>query len=77
MEPAKKTQYDKRYAIGVNWELIGTKGGLSTGPIPDPLRPPTSKLGGQKFPFQISANRLQVDENVNRAHFRINWLVVK
>ena len=31
----------------------------------------------EKFPFQISANQLPVDSNVNRVHFRIHWLVVK
>ena len=29
----------------------------------------TTKTGGQKSPCQISGNRLEVDENVNRSHF--------
>ena len=35
------------------------------------------KQGGRTVSFPISANRLEVAENVNRAHFRISWLVVK
>ena len=40
---------------------------------PDPHVPQT---GVDKSPFQISSNRLEVDENVTRAHFRTYWLVV-
>ena len=47
------------------------------GSSPKPHGPLTQKPGVEKSPFQISANRLKVDENVNRAHFRIHWLVVK
>ena len=53
-------------------------GGLSNGPIPDPHRPhncPNRRV--EKSIFQISASWLQVDENVNRSHFRIHWLVMK
>ena len=39
-----------------------------------PLNPP---LGAEKSPIQISANRLEVDQNVDRTYFRIHWLVVK
>ena len=52
-------------------------GGLSNGPIPDPHVPITLQTGGRKVPLSIVANRLEVDENVNTAHFRIHWLVVK
>ena len=53
-------------------------GGLSSGPIIDPPRPPQPlKLRVEKSPIQISSNRLEVDENVNRSHFRTHWLAVK
>ena len=34
--------------------------------------PPTLSRGIEKSLFQISANRLEVDESVNKAHFRIH-----
>ena len=43
------------------------------GPYPIPYVPSKRQTGDQKVPLQISANRPEVDENVNRAH----WLVVK
>ena len=50
-------------------------GDLSNALIPDPLGPLTSPiLGIEKFLFQISANRLEVDENTNRAHVRMDTL---
>ena len=49
------------------------QGGLSNGPIPDPHAPYLSKPAVEKSPFQISANRLEVDENVNRAHFSTHF----
>ena len=59
--------------------LLGANGkpwaGLSNGPIPDPTRPLTPQTGVEKSPFQISANRVEVDENVNGAHLGIHWLV--
>ena len=39
--------------------------------------PPFPKPEVEKFPFQVSANRFQVDDNVNRAHFGIDWVAVK
>ena len=50
-------------------------GGLLNGPIPDPPRPPKQEV--EKSPFEISANRLEVDENASGTHFSIYWLVVK
>ena len=57
-------------------------GRLPTGPIPHPRRPPypSPKQGHRKVKkssFHILANQLQIDEDVNRSHFRILWLVVK
>ena len=52
-------------------------GGLSNGPITAPTSSLIPKPGVEKSPFHISANRLEVDENVNRTHFRIHRLVVK
>ena len=53
-------------------------GGLSNGPIPGPLRPPNPKKPGvEKSQFQISANHLEVVENVNRTLLSIHWLVLK
>ena len=54
-------------------------GGQSNGPHPDASCPLTTKLewGVEKYKFQISANRLEIDENVNRTDFRIEWLVAK
>ena len=52
--------------------------GLSNGPIPDPhglLNPPNWRWV-EKSPFQVSANRLQFDENVYSAHFIIHFLIV-
>ena len=39
---------------------------------------PHPQTGGRRSPFQISANRLALVDNVNRAHwhFRIHWLIV-
>ena len=48
-------------------------GGLST---PAPHGTLNPKPGVEKSPVQISANRLEVDENVNRAYFTIHLLVV-
>ena len=31
----------------------------------------------EKHPFQISASKLEIDENVYKAHLRTNWLAVK
>ena len=48
-------------------------------PSPPP-QTPNRGGGAEKSPFQMSANtanRLEVDENVHRTHFRIHWLVVK
>ena len=46
-------------------------GGLSNGPIPDPH----VLLGIKNDPFQIATERLEIDENVNRARFSdIFWL---
>ena len=52
-------------------------GGISNGPTLDHRGPLTAKSGVEKSPFQISTNRLEVDENVNRTPFKIHWLVVK
>ena len=49
----------------------------SNGPVLDPLRPPEPQAVVSKIPVHISANRLEIDENVSWAHFRIHWLVVK
>ena len=53
-------------------------GGLSNGPVPyrrpHPLAP---NQWVEKYPFKISANRLKIDENVNRAHLKTHWLAVK
>ena len=45
--------------------------------IPD-RAPKRSRPGVEKSPFQILANRLEVDENVNKliVHFKEHWLVV-
>ena len=50
--------------------------GAST-PPPIPHVPITTKPGVEKSQFHISANQLEVDENVSRTHFRIHWLIVK
>ena len=52
-------------------------GGLLNGRIPDLHTPLTSKQGIEHPPFRISAYRLEIDENVKRAYFRIHLLVVK
>ena len=53
-------------------------GGLSSRPMPSPHLPLTRRTEGRKSSFQISPpNRLEVDKDVNRAHFIIEWLVVK
>ena len=45
-----------------------------------PSRPPhppnPSKPGVEKSPFQITANQLEIDEIVNRAHLRTQFLAV-
>ena len=44
------------------------------------MNPPTTfypKPGVERSPFQISANQLEADENVNTAHFRTRLLAVK
>ena len=43
-------------------DLIETMGELSNGPIPDP------HVLVEKSPFQILAERLEVDENVKKEH---------
>ena len=62
-------------------ELTGTHGRQSNGPISEPhVRPNLPFLNGgfdELFLFQISANRLPIDENVNGAHLKRQWLVVK
>ena len=62
--------------IYVNRELIEHMGELSNGPIPEPITSTlTTKPGIEKSPFQISANQLEDDENVNRTHLGyIGWL---
>ena len=50
----------------------GNRMGLSQTP-----RRPHPQTGVQKTPFQISANQLEIVENVNRTQLRIHWLVVK
>ena len=56
---------------GANRNLwAGSWMGLSTAPT----LPLTHKPGVDKSPFQISANRFGVDENVNKAHIRTHWL---
>ena len=64
--------------ICVNGELIGTHGQAVEWTYPHPrvtFYPQTGEV--EKPPFQISANRLELDENVNRTHFKTHWLVVK
>ena len=34
-------------------------------------------VGVEKSHYQIPANQLEIDKNVNRAHLRTHWLVVK
>ena len=44
---------------------------------PDPnvtFNPPNR--GVAKYPFEIAAKRLEIDENVKRAHLRTHWLAV-
>ena len=41
-------------------------GGLSNGPIPDPTSLNCPKWGVKKYPFEIAAKWLEIDENVNR-----------
>ena len=41
-------------------ELIGTHGGLSNGPIPDP-HVPLNPQGVEKCPFEITAKRPEID----------------
>ena len=51
---------------------------LSYGSSPRNHAPPNpTKLGVEQSPFQIAAKRSEIDENANRAHFRIHWLAVK
>ena len=50
--------------------------GISNGHIPIPTSPLTPKSGVEKSPFQISANRLEIDESVKRAHLRKHWIDV-
>ena len=48
-----------------------------TAPIPTPYITRTPKPGVEKYPFQISDKRLEVDVNINSDHFTKHWLVVK
>ena len=59
-------------SICANWELIGTHGRAIECAHLRPHVRPNPQTRGSKSLFQISANRLQVDENVNRAHFGIH-----
>ena len=42
-------------------------------PIQDPTLIPKPRV--EKSPFQILANQLEVDKNVDRAQFRMRWMV--
>ena len=44
-------------------------------PRPLYVSPNSRNRGIEKSPFQISVNWLEVDENVNMAHFRTHWLI--
>ena len=46
-------------------------GGILNGPIPDTHLPLTPKPVVEKSPFQVSANRVEIDENVKK---HIGWL---
>ena len=52
--------------------------GNRMGPSPTLMVTITLKPGVEKSPFEIAANRLEIDENVNITHFRIldyiGWL---
>ena len=74
LEPAKTVRGRLYVSTGSPLEPMGE---LSNGPIPTPYVPLTPIPGVEKFPCQISPNRLEVDENVNRAHYRMHWLDVK
>ena len=63
------------YTICLNRELIETHGRAIKWPILDRLRLPKPVV--EKSPFKISVDQFEVDENVNKAHFRIHWLTVK
>ena len=55
------------------WELIGTRGQAIEWAYPDLLTP---KPGVKNFHFQIAAKRLEIDDNVKRAHLITHWLAV-
>ena len=60
---------------GANRNLLA---GYRMGPSVTPTASLTPKPGVEKSPFQISANQLEIFENVNWTHyFRIHGLVVK
>ena len=65
--------------IWVNGELIRTHVRAIEWAHPGPPRTLNSQncVGVKKSPMQISPNRWEVDENVNRTHFRIHRLAVK
>ena len=67
---------DRMCQLGAN-RNPGVSYRISLSPNPKSMSPNTSNWGFEKPLFQFSANRLEVDETVNSAHFRIHWLVVK
>ena len=67
------------HRIRVRWtdgQLIGTHGWAVEWAYPQPPRHPP-KPGGRKVPFTISANLIEIDEDVNRAHLRTHWLAIR
>ena len=57
----------------VNGELIGTHVSAIEWAYPQPQSPTP---GSPKFPFQIAAKRLDIDENVNRARLFGHFLAL-
>ena len=55
-------------------------GRLSNRPIPDTTYPRhvshNPQTGVEKFPFQIAAKRLEIDESVNRTHLVRHFLAL-
>ena len=52
-------------------------GWLSNKPIADPTFSLPPKPTVKKYPFQTTAKRLKMNENVKGAHFRTHWLAAK
>ena len=70
----KTVKDSPQMSIGEQTEPLGR---LSNGPIHDPRVFLTPKPGGRNAPFQVSAKRLEIHENVTRAHSIIHRLATE